>query len=116
MYGNGAPALLGLEVVGPGNNSNILELYQKWKSSGNYNNYYYCCNENGNGGVTILGNMMGSATASASSSNPLKSNGSDASPLGEAGESNIGGYGITNSSFSSCWSEFPTVPINGTFP
>ncbi|KAJ8446633.1 hypothetical protein Cgig2_002795 [Carnegiea gigantea] len=113
MYGNGAPSLLEVEALGSGNGSNILELYQKWKSSGDYNNY--CCgNENGNGGrVAILGNLMGS---SSSSSSPLKLNGSDALPLGGAGESGLGGYGIINSSFSSGWPEFPTVPINGTFP
>lgn len=112
MYGNGAPSLLELEALGSGNGSNILELYHKWKSSGDYNNCY-CGNENGNGGrMAILGNFMGSS----SSSSPLKSHGSDALPLGGAGESDLGGYGIINSSFSSGWPEFPTVPINGTFP
>ncbi|KAL2906153.1 Dof zinc finger protein DOF5.3 [Bienertia sinuspersici] len=94
-----------------GNSSNILELYQRLKSSSNYN---YCGHENQ--GTVIFGNMMGSTPTptSSSPSSPMHSNILDSAPV--VGGDNYGGYAFMNSPAISGWSDFPTVPINGAFP
>ncbi|KMT09375.1 hypothetical protein BVRB_6g134670 [Beta vulgaris subsp. vulgaris] len=124
-YGNGASSLLGSyprsnnqhQVNGfssgvqdyvqqNGNSSNILELYQRLKSSSNYSSY--CGNENS--GTAILGNMVGST----SPSSPMHTTILDSAPVG--GADNYGGYSFMTSPGMSGWSEYPIVPINGAYP
>lgn len=128
-YGNGAPSILGSflrgnqhpingfglgapDVQNGGNsNSNILELYQRLKSSSSYN---YCGNENP--GSMIFGNVMGSSSSSSPSPSPSAMN-SSIMEASNGGGDNLGGYGMMSSSLGiSGWSDFPTVPINGAFP
>uniref|UniRef100_A0A803KSG2 Dof zinc finger protein n=1 Tax=Chenopodium quinoa TaxID=63459 RepID=A0A803KSG2_CHEQI len=90
-----------------GSNSNILELYQRLKSSSNYNNY--CGNENQ--GTVILGNMVGSA----SPSSPMHSTILDSAPVG-GGDHNYGGYSFMSSPAMSGWSDYPIAPVNGAYP
>jgi len=123
-YGSGAPSILGSFLRGNqhqangfglgvpdgapngGNNgANILELYQRLKSSSNYNN---CGNENP--GSMVLGNVMGSSPSS------LAMNSSILEATSGATAENLGGYGMMSSPGISSWSDFPTVPINGAFP
>ncbi|XP_057529126.1 dof zinc finger protein DOF5.3-like [Amaranthus tricolor] len=79
------------------NNGNILEVYQRLKSSTNYN---YSGNEN----------MVGSVPSSPNHSTIL-----DAAPV--SGADRFGGYGFVNSSaLLSGWSDYPTIPINGSYP
>ncbi|CAO2827989.1 unnamed protein product [Amaranthus hypochondriacus] len=91
------------------NNSNILELYQRLKSSSNYS---YCSNDNP-GNTVILGNMVGSSSA-------LSSTILDSAPIGGGDNSHFGGYhGLMNSpALISGWSDIPTLPINinGAYP
>ncbi|XP_021714230.1 dof zinc finger protein DOF4.7-like [Chenopodium quinoa] len=90
-----------------GSNSNILELYQRLKSSSNYNSY--CGNENQ--GTVILGNMVGSA----SPSSPMHSTILDSAPVG-GGDHNYGGYSFMSSPAMSGWSDYPIGPVNGAYP
>lgn len=126
-YGSGAPSILGSflrgnqhQINGFGlgapndvqnggsNSSNILELYQRLKSSSNYS---YSSNENL--GSMVLGNVMGSSSSLPS---PLAMSSSILENASGAVGENLGGYSMMSSPGISSWSDFPTVPINGAFP
>ncbi|KAL9229745.1 hypothetical protein vseg_005179 [Gypsophila vaccaria] len=137
-YSNGAPSLLGsftrsnqqhlLNGFAPDfvdNNggagagaggSNIMDLYQRLKSSNTSStNYGYCSGTENNSGPTLLGHMVGSSSSSTSSS--MNTTLFETTPLGGGGD-HLGGYGFmmsTTPPFSN-WSEFPAVPINGAYP
>ncbi|CAO2830812.1 unnamed protein product [Amaranthus hypochondriacus] len=82
------------------NNGNILEAYQRLKTSTNYNNY------SGNE------NMVGSVPSSPNHSSIL-----DAAPVISGSTDHFGSYGLMNSSaLLSGWSDYPTIPINGSYP
>lgn len=124
-YGNGASSVLGSFprsnqhqvngfssgvvpefVQNNGNSSNILELYQRLKSSSSYS---YCGNESP--GTVTLGNMVGST----SPSSPMHSTILDSAPVG-GGDHSYGGYSFMSSPAMSGWSDYPVAPINGAFP
>ncbi|XP_074295407.1 uncharacterized protein LOC141623224 [Silene latifolia] len=127
-YGNGASSLVGsftrnnqhhlngfgsdfVDNNGTSTNggSNIMDLYQRLKSSSS--NYGYC---NENPSSVILGHMVGSGASS-----PMNSTSFDTTPFGVGGGGDHLGstYGFMGTSPGiSSWSDFPAVPINGAYP